>query len=968
MKKTILALVAAKLALAAAAADVAEPVTTLELKPSAENCRNSEGDFALLKDGRVLFVYSHYVKGTGGDHDPAHLASRVSADGGRSWSAADELVVANEGGMNVMSVSTLRLKDGSLALFYLRKDSEADCRPVMRVSKDEGKTWGEPRVVIPDADVGYYVMNNCRALRLASGRIVLPVALHESRDGRLRSEAMLMCWLSDDDGLTWRRSKDRFYTDDAAGRRVVTQEPGAVELRDGRVLLYARTDAGRQYFYYSSDGGDTWTKGEPGSLFGPLAPATVLRLGNGDLVAVWNDHEHHPEYTKAGPKWAKGVRAPLTLAISKDDGKTWPIRRTLESDMTGWYCYIAALELDGNLLLGYCARDNLRHSRLKLVPLDWLYAAKDRVAAVTTATAGEVELACAKPAGWRFALSSEKRADGREEVTVRLSADHAAVPPAFELLFSVSGANARHVWTCFDPYAPINPNHFAKYRQSSQLANGMPLAVAFDENGKSVVAMASTEVFEKTFYSLAFNDHTCALEGKMKFFSANPAPRKVYEAKLLIDRRGGDWCETVQAASAWISETAGLKPAAVPEGAYDALYSTWYAYWQDVRADRLEREAALAAACGMKTMILDDGWQMEKSRRYYSKTGDWQPVAARFPDMKEHVAKVHAQGLKYMLWFSVPFVGEESAAYPRFKGKYLNYAGAACGAWVLDLRFPEVRQYLIDTYVKAVRDWGFDGLKLDFIDRFVLPAKDPAVAEDYAGRDFRSVPEATDRLMKDVLAALKAVRPEVLVEFRQRYMGPAMLQYGNMMRALDCPADPVVNRRRIADLRLTSGPLAVHADMLMWCPDDDQAGAAHPILSALFGVVQYSMVLARLPEAHREVVRHWIRFAERHREALLKGRFTARHPELGYTILESESDAERVTAVYAGDTLVRVKADKPVWLVNGSREDGVLVDFGAASAKVKVFDTVGRPVGAPETKTGLVRLAVPKSGYAEIGK
>ena len=376
MKKTTLALAAVLLALAAAAVDVAEPVTTLELKPGAENCRNSEGDFALLRDGRVLFVYSHYVKGTGGDHDPAHLAARVSTDGGRSWSETDELVVANEGGMNVMSVSTLRLKDGSLALFYLRKNSEADCRPVMRVSRDEGKTWGEARVVIPDSDVGYYVMNNCRALRLANGRIVLPVALHESRDGKLRSEAMLMCWLSDDDGLTWRRSKDRFYTDDAAGRRVVTQEPGAVELKDGRVLLYARTDAGRQYFYYSSDGGDTWTKGEPGSLFGPLAPATVRRLKNGDLVAVWNDHEHHPEYTKAGPKWAKGVRAPLTVAISKDDGKTWPIRRTLESDMTGWYCYIAVLELDGNLLLGYCARDNLRHSRLKLVPLDWLYAAE----------------------------------------------------------------------------------------------------------------------------------------------------------------------------------------------------------------------------------------------------------------------------------------------------------------------------------------------------------------------------------------------------------------------------------------------------------------------------------------------------------------------------------------------------------------------------------------------------------------
>jgi len=37
------------------------PVRALELPPGAGNPRNSEGAFVSLKDGRVLFVYSHYT-------------------------------------------------------------------------------------------------------------------------------------------------------------------------------------------------------------------------------------------------------------------------------------------------------------------------------------------------------------------------------------------------------------------------------------------------------------------------------------------------------------------------------------------------------------------------------------------------------------------------------------------------------------------------------------------------------------------------------------------------------------------------------------------------------------------------------------------------------------------------------------------------------------------------------------------
>jgi len=344
------------------------PERVLELPPDHANPRNSEGSFVTLKDGRILFVYSCYTAGRGGDHDPAYLAGRTSTDGGRTWTAEDRLIVENEGGMNVMSVTLLRLQNGEIALFYMLKNSSQDCRPVMRLSEDEGATWGAPVMCITD-EVGYYVMNNDRAIQLSGGRLVLPVCLHWPKDAPEADwQGTLMCYLSDDNGKTWRRSTATQQAFDAAKQRVTTQEPGVVELKDGRVMMFIRTNAGCQYLSYSPDGGDTWNAPIASTLKSPLSPASIKRLpSTGDLLLVWNDHASIPASSR-------GRRVPLSTAISKDDGKSWQYIKVLEGNPSGHYCYIAIHPVNDAVLLGYCAI-RLAHSRITRVPVKWLYRA-----------------------------------------------------------------------------------------------------------------------------------------------------------------------------------------------------------------------------------------------------------------------------------------------------------------------------------------------------------------------------------------------------------------------------------------------------------------------------------------------------------------------------------------------------------------------------------------------------------------
>ena len=588
------------------------------------------------------------------------------------------------------------------------------------------------------------------------------------------------------------------------------------------------------------------------------------------------------------------------------------------------------------------------------------------IATVETAKSGTVEITCDDPAGWRFEPTVSEDG-GRDVVTVRLTAPAAAKPPQFGVFFRVPGAGVQNVWTSncgkdgFHLWPQLWWGWASKY--VSQLAKDVPIAVGFNSTEESRVALACSETFETMVFGLYADDRTCEIVGRCEFFTQATSDRKEYVAKVMLDRRGRPWHETVKDCADWISAVNGLKPADVPEAAYDPLYSTWYAYLQDVHDRELEAEARLAAQVGMKTMILDDGWQKEDSKTFYSATGDWMPVKGRFPDMKRHVAEVHKAGLKYMLWLSVPFMGNEAKNYPRFKKMLLRDGDTG----VLDPRFPEVREYLISTYERVVGEWGFDGVKLDFIDSFTLPAVDPAVKENYAGRDYRSLPEAVDRLMKDVLSRLKKINPDVLVEFRQHYMGPAIRQYGNMIRAADCPADPTANRRRICDLRLTSGRTAVHSDMLVWSKDETAEGAALPILNVLFSTIQYSMILAKTNPEHLRVMRRWIAFTQEHRETLLKGAFRPHHPENGYSVVEAEAANERILAVYSPDVCVRVtSADKPAILVNATGTGRLLAFLPVRPARVEASDVFGDPVSLKVPREGLSEIAVPASGHVRI--
>ena len=328
----------------------------LDIPPAQGNPRNSEGAFLTLHDGGLLFAYSRFAGESADDHARADIVAIRSWDHGATWTQPETVLSARAlQAMNVMSLSLLRMRNGGIGLFYLNRQSWQDMRPELRISLDEGKSWGAPMRCIRRP--GYFVMNNDRVVRLKTGRILLPVAQHamtvHPETGALErfGPGVGYLFFSDDDGLTWQEG-DFPLAMQSPYAWGGFQEPGVIELSGGLVACWGRTVLGRQYACFSRTQGQRFSPLEPSWFTSPLSPLSAKRLSDGRLLSVWNPV---PDYPTRSAYPRTGGRTPLVYALSSDDGVNWSEPKTIEADPHAGYCYTAIHEADGYVFLAYCA-------------------------------------------------------------------------------------------------------------------------------------------------------------------------------------------------------------------------------------------------------------------------------------------------------------------------------------------------------------------------------------------------------------------------------------------------------------------------------------------------------------------------------------------------------------------------------------------------------------------------------------
>ncbi|NLD87957.1 MAG: exo-alpha-sialidase [Clostridiales bacterium] len=323
--------------------------TSFIAKTSESNPRNSEAAVIRCRDGSLFIVWQCFTKSKfgSGDQAPASLKCKRSYDNGRTWTDERVLVEKSDDCVNLYSPNLIRLRDGSIALLYMKYIHLTSGEPQLSniyiaKSYDECETFIETRLITEN---DRFCMSNDCIRRLSSGRIVMPVTYHLGEMWAKTEHIYVTVLISDDDMDTFRIAKGKV---DLPMRGAM--EPFIAQSENGDLVMVMRSQLGSLFRSCSHDEGETWTKPQTTGLRIPESCPFIFNVPSSRaMVVIWNNSEYDMNWRSH-----YGKRTPLTIALTFDDGKTFKYLRDIETEPNTAFTNPGAIWLsDDELLVTY---------------------------------------------------------------------------------------------------------------------------------------------------------------------------------------------------------------------------------------------------------------------------------------------------------------------------------------------------------------------------------------------------------------------------------------------------------------------------------------------------------------------------------------------------------------------------------------------------------------------------------------
>ena len=296
-------------------------------------------------DGTVLIFKEQREKGI--------VDVKRSIDGGKTWGKPIEVGkrvkidgdMSDDGrykgphvGWSQMGNHVVDENTGDIMVFA----TSLKAAQILYRSKDHGKTWKTEKTVIkPDVngwmsnpngacDPGVTLRYGKKKGRLLVTSRVMWGYYNKGKNRKYFNKHYSNAIYSDDGGKTWTPSEPFPLSG--------TGEAGLAELKDGRIYYNSRTHmrGGNRRIAHSTDGGETWKdEHEDDELFdGPPdvygCKAALLRLRHDDRDIL--------VFSSPG---SRKTRTDITVWVSFDGGKTWPVNRLVRKG-PGNYTWLTA--------------------------------------------------------------------------------------------------------------------------------------------------------------------------------------------------------------------------------------------------------------------------------------------------------------------------------------------------------------------------------------------------------------------------------------------------------------------------------------------------------------------------------------------------------------------------------------------------------------------------------------------------
>lgn len=267
-----------------------------------------------------------------------------------AWTAPKQLAkVRNDPHWNPVFFSA---PDGRLLLYFKVGKEIDDWETWVMESADKGEAWSEPTELVVGDRGGRGPVRN-HILVLSDGTWLAPASIEKNRVWNAFVDRSV------DRGVTWEKSDTLLLN-----RKVVIGEgviqPALWESKPGHVHMLLRTSAGKIGRSDSFDYGKTWSHMTLTALPNNNSGIDLVKLPSGILALVYNP---------VSGNWGK--RYPMQLALSLDNGNTWPVMQEIESGSgEDEFSYPSITEDESDLVFCYTwNRQRIRFVKIKLEPI-----------------------------------------------------------------------------------------------------------------------------------------------------------------------------------------------------------------------------------------------------------------------------------------------------------------------------------------------------------------------------------------------------------------------------------------------------------------------------------------------------------------------------------------------------------------------------------------------------------------------
>jgi predicted neuraminidase len=325
-----------------------------------------------LKNGDTLCVW---FSGTWeGESNVGIVISRLPKGVSR-WTAT-RLIDRHEG-ESYQNPVIFEAPDGTVHLFHTTQGAnagEANAHVLHAISKDHGETWSQPSLLFDKP--GSFTRHPL--LILPDGQWLLPLTYVTSAGIGAGAETNFSSVkLTKDRGANW--------TECLIPQSDGKVQPTVAQLAPNSYIAFFRSRASDFVYRSTSQDGCHWTPPAKTVLPNNNASVQISRLRNGHIVMAFDNSS----VNRSGPKPTGGLRKPLSLALSEDNGNTWSYVRDVETGRPGYgqaerdaktpgreeYSYPSVMQRsDGSIMVAY----TYRRETIKIAVVDesWIHQGK----------------------------------------------------------------------------------------------------------------------------------------------------------------------------------------------------------------------------------------------------------------------------------------------------------------------------------------------------------------------------------------------------------------------------------------------------------------------------------------------------------------------------------------------------------------------------------------------------------------